>query len=118
MRSTMFKTALAAILISTPLTAAFAGSSPSTYVPNGQLNAVLTDLSYANARIAQDRSQKLMTPAQAHGLRVEVASIRKEAVAANEDGRIPMRQYMPLMAQVENLQGQLFGPSYVHWGSL
>jgi hypothetical protein len=118
MRSTLFKAALAAFLISTPLTTAFAAAPATTYAPNGQLDSILTDLSDANARIANDRSQRLMTPAQARGLHVEVTSIRRDAIAANRDGMIPIGQYRPLMAQVENLQGQLFGASYDRWGNL
>ncbi len=143
MRSSMFKAALAAFLISTPLTMAFAASPHdhgergnvsehghfgghghfregvilgghgrdyvgySTYAPNGQLDAILADLSDANARIAYDRSNGLVTPAQARVLRGEAASIRRTAVAENKDGKIPMGQYSQLMAQVENLQSQL-----------
>ncbi len=118
MRSTMFKAALAAVLIATPLTAAFAAPGPTTYAPNGQLDSILSDLSDANARIANERSKRLMTPAEARGLHVEVASIRKNAIADNKDGVISMGQYRPLMAQVENLQGQLFGASYDRWGNL
>ena len=118
MRSTIFKSALAAVLISTPLTMAFAAPGPTTYAPNGQLDSILADLSDANARIVNDRSQRLMTPVEARGLHVEVASIRKNALADNKDGVIPMGQYRPLLAQVENLQGQLFGASYDRWGNL
>lgn len=116
MRSTMSKALLAAALISTPLTEAFAAGPATTYVSNGQLDSILTDLRDANAHIASDRSQGLMTPAEARSLHLEVASISKSAIAANKDGAIPMGQYRPLMAQVENLQGKLFEASYDRWG--
>ena len=118
MRSTILKAALAGLLISSPLTMAFAAPGPTKYVANGQLDSILTDLSDANLRIAQERSQRLMTPAEAHGLKVELSSIRKDAIAANRDGTIPMGEYRPLMAQVENVNGQLFGESYFRWDHL
>jgi hypothetical protein len=141
MRSTIVKAALAALLVSTPLTAAFAASTSghkghssgmhtrsdqfrggnrdtganwnaedngySTYAPNGQLNAILYDLGNAKARITYDRSQRLITPAQANGLRAEATSIRRNAIADDRGGAIPMWQYRQLVAQVENLQSQL-----------
>ena len=118
MRSTILKAALAGLLISSPLTMAFAAPGPTKYVANGQLDSILTDLSDANSRIAQERSQRLMTPAEAHGLKVELSSIRKDAIAANRDGTIPMGEYRPLMAHVENVNGQLFGDSYFRWDHL
>ncbi len=140
MRSFVVKAALAALLISTPLTTAFAASThdggtsethmgsdhfrsdnpnrfggearepgPFTYAPNGQLDAILNDLGDANARIASDRSQGVITPAQAYSMRLEERTIRREAIADNamDGGKIPMGQYEQLMAQVENLQSQL-----------
>jgi hypothetical protein len=133
MRSLIVKAALAALLISTPLTAAFAAAgrdhtapghergepanrfggdhapAPSTYAPNGQLDAILADLGDTNARITYDRSHGLITPAQARRLRVEEATIRREAVADNrrDSGMMPMGQYEQLMAQVSQLQRQL-----------
>jgi hypothetical protein len=112
MRSTILKAALAALLTSAPLTMAFAAPGPTRYVPNGQLNSILTDLNNADTRISQERSQRLMTPAEARGLKAELSSIRKDAIATNRDGTIPMREYRPLMAQIDNVNGQLFGGSY------
>ncbi|MCF6112175.1 hypothetical protein [Mesorhizobium muleiense] len=82
---------------------------PSTYAPNGQLDAILFELGNANARIASDRSQGLITPAQAHSLRFEERMIRREAIADNamDGGKIPMGRYEQLMTQVDNLQSQV-----------
>lgn len=127
MRSLTIKAALAALLLSTLSTAAFAArgdhfqdrspniaggdASPgySTYARNGQLDAVLADLRDANTRIAYDRSHGLITAHQANRLHAEDAMIRREAVAMNarDGGAIPMGQYHRLMSQVDTLQHQL-----------
>lgn len=118
MRSIILKAALAALLTSAPLTMAVAAPGPTRYVANGQLNAVLADLNNADTRISQERSQRIMTPVEARGLETELSSIRKDAIAANRDGTIPMGKYRPLIGQIENVNGQLFGEPYYRWGHI
>lgn len=118
MRSTLLKAALAALLTSAPLTMAFAAPGPTRYVPSGQLDSILTDLNNADTRISQERSQRLMTPAEAHGFKAELSSIRKDAIAVNRDGVIPMGEYRPLMGKIEKVNGQLFGEPYYRWDHL
>ncbi|MGF7009083.1 hypothetical protein [Aminobacter sp. BE322] len=126
MRSLTFRTSLAALLICTPLAAAYAASphephfrsierddhgtdaAPlSTYVPGGQLSAVLNDLHDANARIVSDRKAKLITPAEARSLEAQVAAVRKAAVADAASGMIPGGEYRQLMARITGLDDQV-----------
>ena len=113
MRSFLSTAAIAAALLASPLTAAFAASAHDhepnsfggrgagfhernanvhggdadtgtiTYAPNGQLDAILNDLNDANARISYDSAHGLITPRQAHRLHAEDAMIRSEAVRDN-----------------------------------
>src|SRR5688572_24595326 len=109
MRSTILKAALAALLTSAPLTMAFAAPGPTRYVPSGQLDSILTDLNNADRRISKEHNKRLMTPAEAHGLKAELSSIRKDAIVVNGDGVIRMGEYRPLMGKIEKVNGQLFG---------
>lgn len=135
MRSMAFKAVLAAFLVSAPLATAFArdhnsggshagnfsqskglsdGDNTDSSAPiygqqqGGPLNYILGELRSDDARINADRQMKLITAAEAHGLRSEDAMLRRAAERdAAGTGFIPAGEYGQVSKEVNALGMQI-----------
>lgn len=129
-QNTSFKIlALTASLMAVPFAGAYAAQShermsegsdpvpPATFY-GPRIDSIRNQLAGVEQGIADSAQGKVITPTQAHTLRMQAANISRtvERTAAANHGRLPAAQYQQIMHRFDNLDEQLLVDRGVAFG--